>query len=408
MMHFMRAFKIAIALCLFASATPALAAEDYPSPPKTQWWDQRSTPDVRYGVWLPCRAEWGINNDCVDGVKIYQKNGTLAGELIYVPLANFDPKTAIQKWSVVTTPTGEKYENSAYFQDIMGSVSWWQLPDGIKNSDGTSKINASVHMMNGGLQANLTSENAIEGSLPQDYYFETIIRSKNFGKQIKWIFSNVKDPVIKLEGDLIYVKGLPDRSPSAKFGDQICEPNELKAFTSQLNMAVNMNSRDAGRQTDVTNPGDVILGTNGWYCLQDFRFDQNLKQIVVKIGNVHYDEFGKVIEGWMELKIKGERAQKWWGMNPEIAAGFAKVEITYQDGTTRTATVTSTYDKKNDWINLRAYGFTYSQPQLAISFKKPESKVVPPVKKSITCIKGNQTRKITDINPKCPKGFKLK
>jgi hypothetical protein len=31
-----------------------------------------------------------------------------------------------------------------------------------------------------------------------------------------------------------------------------------------------------------------------------------------------------------------------------------------------------------------------------------------PTKKTITCVKGNKTKKISGINPKCPKGYKVK
>jgi hypothetical protein len=31
-----------------------------------------------------------------------------------------------------------------------------------------------------------------------------------------------------------------------------------------------------------------------------------------------------------------------------------------------------------------------------------------PVNKTITCVKGKSTKKISGTNPKCPKGYKLK
>ena len=140
----------------------------------------------------------------------------------------------------------------------------------------------------------------------------------------------------------------------------------------------------------------------------------------------------------MELKVKGNRAREWWGIDPAIAAGYAKVEVSYQDGTKKTATVSSIYDAKNDWINLRAYGFTYSSPQLAVSFKGPAQEVKQPVptptptvtatptieiaapvatqtakpalakKTTITCVKGKLTKKVTAVKPTCPKGYKKK
>jgi CRISPR/Cas system type I-B associated protein Csh2 (Cas7 group RAMP superfamily) len=112
----------------------------------------------------------------------------------------------------------------------------------------------------------------------------------------------------------------------------------------------------------------------------------------------------------MELKVKGNRARDWWGIDPAIAAGYAKVEVSYQDGTKKVATVSANYDAKNDWINLRAYGFTYSSPQLAVSFKAPAqaTKTVPVKKTTITCVKGKVTKKVTAVKPKCPTGYKKK
>jgi hypothetical protein len=264
--------------------------------------------------------------------------------------------------------------------------------------------------MNSSLQIYLTSNDMRTASLPEGYYFQFTLKSAGFAKAIKWVLSNVRDPQVSVSGDLITVKGLPENSPSARPNDPVCEPNQLKAASTQRNMAVNMIYWDAGNKTSETRADDVILGTNGWWCLSDFRFDRDSQQIVVKVGNVHFDEFGNEVQGWMELKVKGNRAREWWGIDPAIAAGYAKVEVSYQDGTKKVATVSAKYDAKNDWINLRAYGFTYSSPQLAVSFKKPPvaTTTVAAKKTSITCVKGKTTKKVTAVSPKCPSGFKKK
>jgi hypothetical protein len=296
----------------------------------------------------------------------------------------------------------------------MGSANLWKLPEGITNTDGTNVINSYVHLMANSLQINTTGYDQDKGSLPEGYFFEFNIKSTGISKSVKWVLSNVRDPQISITGDLITIKGVPENSPSAKLGDNVCETNLFRAKTTQRNIAINLIYKDAGNKTTETRPDDVILGTNGWWCLSDFRFDRESQQIIVKVGNAHFDEFGNEVQGWMELKVKGTRAREWWGINPAIAAGYAKVQITYQDGSSKVATVTSQYDAKNDWINLRAYGFTYSTPQLAISFKQPEeaakqeTKVVSPKKTTITCVKGKTTKKVTAVKPKCPSGYKKK
>ena len=395
-----------------SSLAPVNSADPFPMPPEPSWWSQSGLTDVRYGMWAPCNTELGIVNDCVQGINLYTLDNTPAGALTYQPLEGFDFSKAVQYWLITETPYGP-VENSAYIKDLIGpSINYWKLPEGITNTDGTNIINAYIHLMANNLQINTISNDQDNSSLPEGYFFEFLIKSTGMSKSVKWVLSNVRDPQISISGDLITIKGIPENSPSAKLGDNVCESNLLRAKSTQRNIAINLIYKDAGNKTTETRPDDVILGTNGWWCLNDFRFDRESQQIVVKVGNAHFDEFGNEIQGWMELKVKGTRAREWWGINPAIAAGYAKVQITYQDGTSKIATVTSRYDSKNDWIDLRAYGFTYSTPQLAISFKQPEEapkqeiKVVAPKKTTITCVKGKTTKKVTAIKPKCPSGYK--
>ena len=400
-----------IAGLLVISSVPAHADQNFPMPPEPSWWGQSGLTDVRYGMWAPCNTELGIVNDCVQGINLYKLDNTPAGALTYQPLEGFEFSKAEQYWLITETPYGP-IENSAYVKDLMASVNYWKLPEGITNTDSSTIINAYVHLMANSLQINTQSNDQDKVSLPEGYFFEFQIKSTGMSKSVKWVLSNVRDPQISIVGDLITIKGIPENSPSAKLGDNVCESNLLRAKSTQRNIAINLIYKDAGNKTTETRPDDVILGTNGWWCLNDFRFDRESQQIVVKVGNAHFDENGVEIQGWMELKVKGTRAREWWGINPAIAAGYAKVQITYQDGTSKIATVTSRYDSKNDWIDLRAYGFTYSTPQLAISFKQPEQapkqeiKVVAPKKTTITCVKGKTTKKVTAVKPKCPSGYK--
>ena len=386
------------------SLAPVNSADPFPMPPEPSWWKQTGLTDVRYGMWAPCNTELGITNDCVQGINLYKSDNTPAGALTYQPLEGFDFSKAVQYWLITETPYGP-IENSAYIKDLISSVNYWKLPEGITNTDGTKVVNAYVHLMANRLQINTTGFDQDQSSLPEGYFFEFLIKSTGMSKSVKWVLSNVRDPQITISGDVITIKGIPENSPSAKLGDNVCESNLLSAKTTRRNIAIDLIFKDAGNKTTETRPDDVILGTNGWWCLNDFRFDRETQQIVVKVGNAHFDEFGNEIQGWMELKVKGTRARDWWGINPAIAAGYAKVEISYQDGTSKVATVTSRYDAKNDWINLRAYGFTYSTPQLAISFKQP---VVTPKKTTITCVKGKTSKKVTAVKPKCPSGYKKK
>jgi hypothetical protein len=52
---------------------PASASDSFPMPPEPKWWKQTGLTDVRYGVWLPCLAEWNITTDCTQSIKMFKE-----------------------------------------------------------------------------------------------------------------------------------------------------------------------------------------------------------------------------------------------------------------------------------------------------------------------------------------------
>jgi len=406
-----RRITLVIALALAALSPLPAHADGQLAVPKPSWWNDRAVKDIRYGQWLPCNKEQDITDDCIDGVNLFNKDGSTVGKLTYIPLENFDPKTAKQKWQIIKNSEGKNWENYVSFEDRPGLQSLWRLPSSLGLNETASVVYAGVALFGGdNFQVNIRALDESVGSIPEGYIYETILRSKSLSLNSKWVLSNVKNPDVQVKNNRVYVRGIPERSPAPAIDNtqDVCQINTAKATQSFANMAIMVVLRDRGQKTaDGANPGDVVLGTNGWYCLSDFRWDNQNKQIVVKVGNAHFDADGNVIEGWMELKVKGNRARQWWDMEPSIAAGNAKVEITYLDGTKKVATAVSQYDKATDWLYVRAYGFTYSQPQLAIKFVKPKSKAQTQSNKptTITCVNKLLVKKFTGINPKCPDGF---
>jgi len=94
----------------------------------------------------------------------------------------------------------------------------------------------------------------------------------------------------------------------------------------------------------------------------------------------------------------------------------ATISVISSDGNTRVATTSMT--EKNGFLHLGAYGFEFSSPTVKVTLKQEPVKeevkpaVVTPVrnsaKRTITCLLGKTTKKITALKPVCPKGFKLK
>ncbi len=85
-------------------------------------------------------------------------------------------------------------------------------------------------------------------------------------------------------------------------------------------------------------------------------------------------------------------------------------------GGENTSVATSVIGERNGWLSMAAAGFTFSTKtiQVKLSQEKEAPKEVADaapkvtVKKTITCIKGKTSKKISAVSPKCPAGYKVK
>jgi hypothetical protein len=420
-------------------------SEGFPWPSLPNWWNrsdswykQQSFTDVRLGQWLPCKPEWSMN-DCVQSITVYDRENKSLGSLTYVGDPTFDPFEMKQVWTKGESPEKELLDNYPSFDTNGFLSSVWRLPEGVKLSDGKNQVTVGVARMLSSVQVNVSPVGLGDGvSLPVGYFFETTLKSKNLKKYTRWISSNGKDPsVIIGADDTVIIKGVASRFPlpdSTKGCNGLYGGNKDKARADAAFIAVNMSTYLSSENPN-SQAADIVMGTNGWWCFNGLNWDAKERQLVVNVAAPHYYPDGTVVDGWLELKIKGRLAKEWWGVSPDEATGYAKVEVTYTDGTSKTATVSANYIAEKDWIDLRAYGFTYSSPAIKVSMKKPESAqptasptptaspsasaassttnqstaVQKPTssasaKKTITCVKGKTIKKVTTKT--CPSGFK--
>ena len=144
--------------------------------------------------------------------------------------------------------------------------------------------------------------------------------------------------------------------------------------------------------------------------------DQSLNY---KVGSVHFDDKGNVINGFYSLSLRSDVARCLYGFTD--APINARVEV-LSEGESQNVATTVLKDS-NGWLNLVASGFHYSSPTVKVKLTqaKDETPVVAPisqapiaapqtaaVKRSITCINGKNLKKVTAVNPKCPVGYKKK
>lgn len=155
-------------------------------------------------------------------------------------------------------------------------------------------------------------------------------------------------------------------------------------------------------------PAGVFITNNGG-CFSRLSFDNREGIIYVAVGSPHFDTEGRVIEGWVEASIRGDVVRKAFNLDPK-SMNKASIEVTYSDGTSQSATSTTKYVAATDKVEIRAYGFHYSQPTVKMRLKPltkstGSSKNSGGAKPTYTCVKGKIVKTFVG---KCPTGYKRK
>jgi hypothetical protein len=155
------------------------------------------------------------------------------------------------------------------------------------------------------------------------------------------------------------------------------------------------------------------------------RFDGSTLQY--RVAAPHYTPQGDEFRGSYNLVMKSEVARCLYGFTE--APINASIEVFGEGGEKSVAT--TIVGEREGWLYLAAHNFTFSSPTIkaTISQAKPVSTPSPSpnpsstttpaptsvlapalsdkaaVTRTIRCQKGNKTRKVTDVKPKCPKGW---
>jgi hypothetical protein len=358
-----------------------------------------------WGNWFPCRSDYQVS-DCIDSVAWLKSDGTRV-EGKWTPQQNFNFATFKQTW--VKESTGE---SAQYFDKSVAQAGSYSF-DGMVTPCGDDQIVIDVRAAHYGFQINAQPTCDFFFKSLFEEKFQVRVRSKFLKGNAGAISSNGKDPGIEYSesgsDQLLTIKAKfayiawNDIQVDGAFAD-VCQKNEYKARSAGWglwNTVVWVNM--LGDSWLATHPGDMITGTNGWNCGGTMYWDAEQGGLVMQVGSPHYDPNGEVIEGWFEGAIRGRYVTARFGIKPQLAAGSARLEIIYNNGEKKVATITAKYDAVKDWIYLKGYGFTYSNPKLIVKFgnsvKAPQT---------ITCVKGKLTKKVSGVDPICPAGYKKK
>ena len=148
-------------------------------------------------------------------------------------------------------------------------------------------------------------------------------------------------------------------------------------------------------------------------------FNPETVSLDYQIAAPHLTSRGEVFVGSYSLIMNSQFARCIYSLTS--APVKATVSVINTDGQKQIAT--ESVSESDSWIRLSADGFTFSSPVVRVKLSQdsviptitsapmkpnsPSSSVIP-VKKTLVCVKGKATKKISGMKPKCPLGFKAK
>lgn len=159
---------------------------------------------------------------------------------------------------------------------------------------------------------------------------------------------------------------------------------------------------------------DIIVLSDGLCKLSSPVWNAADKSFVFTAAAPHFDVDGKTVNrGFYRAYIPFQDAKTLWGLeNPNDAAKALELSVTTEEATGEQVVSSANIAAKNNVISIEYEGFQYSQPKLSVKMKKgykPTASAAvktPAKKKTITCVKGKITKKVTTAA--CPAGFKKK
>ena len=206
------------------------------------------------------------------------------------------------------------------------------------------------------------------------------------------------------------------------FKDRATNTTTAWAFRNMFNHGGSIDSGKIARCTQKDEGLNGLVFTNALtYSSGPPAFDDKTGSLVYKVASPHFEANGGVASGTYDLTMRSNIARCLYDFSS--AAIKAEVSITGSDGENRVAT--TLVNERDGWLYLSAKGFTFSAPTIRVKLTQDKKSdqvqpqtdskqavaspaVKPTVKRSITCVKGKVTKKVSGVSPKCPTGFKRK
>jgi hypothetical protein len=381
------------------------------------------------GAFLPCAAGGGAY--CIDSVSVTPSGGK-AIALTWVATggagataANANGVTAGKelpgRWSADGAFANENYDGLYIEAQAANEFVPWIMLDAKPTYSPGNKVSLAATTTSATTPVNLNSDALISVKM----------RISDF--KLGVTYGIATEATVDIQGAVFEIAGYPVKVPQAK-STKDCTGNlgVSSALVTQF-QSILVPSNDPLGFSFEGGSGKIYVGSNGLCKLSTPVWSAEKKSLSYKASAPRLAPDGKTVNtGFYYATISSADALALWGLKrPEDAASALMVSVRTTEGGSTAAT--KTVAVKNGRIIIQVFGFEFPDPMLDISLnpsydamsssapaasnmsaqgtvqKTPTPKpTVAPKTTTISCLKGNQLKKVTGVKPTCPAGYKKK
>jgi hypothetical protein len=375
------------------------------------------------GAFLPCSAGGGAY--CIDSVSITPSGGK-AIALTWVATGSQGSaagntngvaagKDLPGRWSADGAFTNENYDGLYVEAQAANEFVPWIVLDAKPTYSPGNKVSLAATTTSATTPVNLNSDAVISVKM----------RISDF--KLGVTYGIATEATVDVQSGIFEIAGYPVKVPQAKnTKDCSGDAGVSSALVTQF-QSILVPSNDSLGFSFEGGSGKIYVGSNGLCKLSTPVWNSEKKSLSYKASAPRLSPDGKTVNtGFYYATISSADALALWGLKkPEDAAAALIISVRTNEGGSTAAT--KTVAVKNGRIIIQVFGFEFPDPMLDISLN-PSYDVLAssaqnasnmsaagtvrataspkPKTTTISCIKGNQLRKVTGVKPKCPTGFK--
>jgi hypothetical protein len=381
------------------------------------------------GAFLPCSAGGGTY--CIESVSV-TPSGAKAISLSWVATGSAGAaagnangvaagKELPGRWSADGAFANENYDGLYIEAQAANEFVPWIILDAKPTYSPGNKVSLAATTASATTPVNLNADALISVKM----------RISDF--KLGVTYGIATEATVDVQAAIFEIAGYPVKVPQAKSTKDCSGDTGVSSALVTQFQSILVPSNDPLGFSFEGGSGKIYVGSNGLCKLSTPVWNSEKKSLSYKASAPRLAPDGKTVNtGFYYATISAADALALWGLKrAEDAASALMISVRTTEGGSTAAT--KTVAVKNGRIIIQVFGFEFPDPMLDISLnpsfdlmassaladsnmsaqatvkKSPTPKpTVAPKTTTISCLKGNQLKKVTGVKPTCPTGYKKK